>query len=52
VDAGTPVYVNGRVNRIIKALFKLLPDRLGLALTERQGRRFRVHGEGAPGSHG
>jgi len=52
VDAGTPVYVNGRVNRIIKALFKLLPDRLGLALTERQGRRFRVHGEGAPGSRG
>ncbi|HEY4092945.1 MAG TPA: SDR family oxidoreductase [Luteibacter sp.] len=52
VDAGTPVYINGRVNRFIKGLFKLLPDRVGLALTERQGRRFRVHGEVTPGRQG
>ncbi|MEX1829824.1 SDR family NAD(P)-dependent oxidoreductase [Luteibacter sp. CQ10] len=42
VEKGEVVYVNGRVNRFIKALFKLLPDRLGLKMTERQGRRFRV----------
>lgn len=52
VDAGTPVYINGRVNRFIKGLFKLLPDPVGLALTERQGRRFRVHGEATPGRQG
>jgi short-subunit dehydrogenase len=52
VEAGTPVYVNGRVNRLIKALFKLLPDSVGLKLTERQGRRFRVHGATAAGPQG
>ncbi|QWT18832.1 SDR family oxidoreductase [Bacillus sp. NP157] len=45
VEAGTPVYVNGRVNRAVKALFKLLPDALALKMVERQGRRFRVHGK-------
>jgi Short-chain dehydrogenases of various substrate specificities len=52
VEAGVPVYVNGTLNRFAKALFKLLPDRVGLALTERQGRRFRVRGATAPGHHG
>jgi uncharacterized protein len=52
VEAGTPVYVNGRVNGFIKSLFKLLPDRVGLALTERQGRRFRVHGGAGPAGQG
>jgi len=52
VEAGTAVYVNGRVNRVIKALFKLLPDSVGLKLTERQGRRFRVHGAAAAGPQG
>jgi short-subunit dehydrogenase len=47
VEAGKAVYVNGRVNRLIKGLFKLLPDALALKMVERQGSRFRVHGEGA-----
>jgi short-subunit dehydrogenase len=42
VDAGQAVYVNGRVNRAIKTLFKLLPDGLALSMVERQGKRFRV----------
>lgn len=42
VDAGTAVYVNGRVNRVIKAMFKLLPDALALKMVEQQGSRFRV----------
>ncbi|QDE38372.1 SDR family oxidoreductase [Luteibacter pinisoli] len=46
VEAGKAVYVNGRVNRLIKGLFKLLPDALALKMVERQGGRFRVHGEG------
>ena len=52
VEAGVPVYVNGGRNRFIKAFFKLLPDRVGLALTERQGRRFRVRGAPAKAGHG
>ena len=42
VDAGQAVHVNGRVNRAIKTLFKLLPDGLALRMVERQGKRFRV----------
>jgi len=42
VEAGRAVYVNGRVNRLIKGFFKLIPDALALALVERQGRRFRT----------
>lgn len=48
VEAGEVVYVNGRVNRLIKALFKLLPDRLALKLTEREGRRFRLRRASSP----
>ena len=42
VEAGKAVYVNGRVNRLIKGFFKLIPDALALKLVERQGRRFRT----------
>jgi short-subunit dehydrogenase len=41
-DAGKAVYVNGRVNRAVKSLFKLMPDALALKLVQRQGRRFRT----------
>lgn len=50
VEKGEVVYVNGRVNRFIKGLFKLLPDRLALKMTERQGRRFRVRRAADPKS--
>ena len=45
VDAslrGDIVYINGRINRAIKSMFKLLPDGLGLAMMRRQSRRFRA----------
>jgi uncharacterized protein len=42
VERGDAVYVNGRVNRMIKALNKLLPDRLALYLTARHSRSYRV----------
>jgi len=42
VERGEAVYVNGRVNRMIKALSKALPDRLALRLSARQSRRYRV----------
>jgi short-subunit dehydrogenase len=41
VDAGTPVHVTGGVNRTIKALVKLMPDRLSLWLSARQSHRYR-----------
>ena len=41
VERGEAVYVNGRINRLIKALLKLIPDRLALSLIGRQSRRFR-----------
>lgn len=45
VERGDPVHVPGRVNRGIKRLFKLLPDRLALALIARRARHFRVAGK-------
>lgn len=42
VERGEAVYVNGRVNRLIKALAKAMPDRLALRLSARQSRRYRV----------
>ena len=42
VERGDIVYINGRLNRAIKTLFKLLPDRVALALIARRSRRFRV----------
>jgi len=42
VERGAIVYVPGRINRSIKRLFKLLPDRLALKLIARRARHFRV----------
>lgn len=41
VERGEAVYINGRINRLIKTLFKLMPDRLALRLIARQSRRIR-----------
>lgn len=41
VERGEAVHVTGRVNRVIKAVFKLTPDRLALRLSARQARRYR-----------
>jgi hypothetical protein len=41
VERGDSIRVSGRANRAIKALFKLLPDRVGAALIARQGKDFR-----------
>ena len=41
VERGDAVYINGRINRMIKTLFKLMPDRMALAMIARQSRRFR-----------
>lgn len=41
VEAGEAMRVTGRVNRSIKRLFKLMPDRLALRLIARQSRRWR-----------
>jgi len=42
VERGDIVYVNGWHYRAMKALFKLLPDRLGLKLIARNSKKFRV----------
>ncbi|EQD60430.1 short-chain dehydrogenase/reductase SDR [mine drainage metagenome] len=42
VERGALVYVPGRINRGIKTLFKLLPDRLALALIAHRAHQFRV----------
>lgn len=41
VERGDIVRVTGRVNRLIKALVKLMPDRMALALSARESRRYR-----------
>lgn len=41
VERGKAVHVSGAVNRCIKRLFKLMPDRLALQLSARQARRYR-----------
>lgn len=41
VERGEAVYINGRVNRAIKTLFKLMPDRLALSLIGRTSKQFR-----------
>ncbi|MGN2251801.1 SDR family NAD(P)-dependent oxidoreductase [Frateuria sp. GZRe12] len=41
VERGEAVHVTGRVNRAIKALTKLTPDRLALWLSARESRRYR-----------
>jgi short-subunit dehydrogenase len=42
VERGEAVYVTGRVNRFIKSVFKLMPDRLALRLSARQSKRYRA----------
>ena len=41
VERGEAVHVTGHVNRLIKSVFKLMPDRLAYRLSARQGRRYR-----------
>ncbi|WP_426663669.1 SDR family NAD(P)-dependent oxidoreductase [Rhodanobacter aciditrophus] len=45
VERGEVVRVTGRVNRFIKSAFKVMPDRLALRLSARQGRRYRQFDE-------
>lgn len=42
VERGDIVYVNGALYRVIKGLFKLLPDRLALSMIARYSNQFRV----------
>ncbi|GAB3789069.1 SDR family NAD(P)-dependent oxidoreductase [Dyella agri] len=44
VERGEIVRVTGRVNRVIKSVFKLVPDRLAMKLAARQSRRYRTQG--------
>jgi len=41
-ERGEVVYVTGRVNRAIKTLFKLLPDRFALRAIQKRSRNFRA----------
>ena len=41
VERGEAVHINGRVNKTIKSLLKLIPDRLTLRLMARQSKNFR-----------
>ncbi|HEY9133733.1 MAG TPA: SDR family oxidoreductase [Dyella sp.] len=41
IERGEIVYVTGRVNRFIKRLIKVLPDRVALWLSGRESRRYR-----------
>ncbi len=41
VERSDAVYIPGRVNRFLKAALQLMPDRLALRLSARQGRRYR-----------
>jgi short-subunit dehydrogenase len=42
VERGAIVYVPGRINRTLRRLFKLLPDRLALRVIARRAKHFRV----------
>ncbi len=42
VERGEAVYVNGRLNRAIKAFAELIPDRLAMQLSARHSGRYRV----------
>lgn len=42
VERGDAVHVTGRVNRVIKSVFKLMPDGLAMKLSARQSRRYRT----------
>ncbi|RAN81572.1 dehydrogenase [Bacillus sp. SRB_336] len=41
VERGDAVYIPGRVNRAIKTIIQLMPDRLALWLSARESRRYR-----------
>ncbi|MCE7951976.1 MAG: SDR family oxidoreductase [Xanthomonadales bacterium PRO7] len=41
-ERGEIVYVTGRLNRAIKSLFKLLPDRFALRVMQKRSRDFRA----------
>ena len=45
VERGAAVHVTGRVNRFIKGLVKLLPDKFALWLSARESKRYRNLGE-------
>jgi short-subunit dehydrogenase len=45
VERGEAVYINGRINRAIKALAKLMPDKLAMRLVAKRGKEFRVADE-------
>lgn len=51
VARGDVIRVSGRVNRTIRRLFDLLPDRLAMRLIDRRGGSFRV-ADDAPGREG
>ncbi|HEY3521704.1 MAG TPA: SDR family oxidoreductase [Rhodanobacteraceae bacterium] len=42
VEDGEIVYIPGRINRLTRTLFKLLPDKLGLKVIARRARHFRM----------
>jgi short-subunit dehydrogenase len=42
VERGEAVYITGRVNRFIKGIFKLMPDRFAMNISARQARRYRA----------
>jgi uncharacterized protein len=42
VERGEAVHVTGRFNRTVKGLFKLLPDKVALALSAKQSKRYRA----------
>jgi len=44
VERGDAVYIPGRVNRLIKTMMQLMPDRLASHLSARQGTRYRNSG--------
>ena len=41
VERGDAVYVTGKLNGFIKAVFELVPDRLALTLSAKQSKRYR-----------
>ncbi|MDQ6647940.1 MAG: SDR family oxidoreductase [Pseudomonadota bacterium] len=41
---GDAVYIPGRINRLIKSVIQLMPDKLALHLSARQARRYRNTG--------
>jgi short-subunit dehydrogenase len=41
VERGDAVYVTGALNRLIKAVFELVPGRLALTLSAKQSKRYR-----------